>query len=68
MHKLIGLQKFLLFIKEAFVQKSRQCSLESNCTCPPSITQAGQVLQSTGREKTNEAPSASTGFPLVHLT
>lgn len=33
-NRVISLQRFLLFIKEAFVQKkkSRQCSLESNCT------------------------------------
>lgn len=54
-------------IKKKKEKKSRQCSLESNCTCPPSMTQAGQVPQSTGREKTKGTPSSSTGLPLVHL-
>lgn len=31
------------------------------------MTQASQVPQSTGREKTKGTPSSSTGLPLVHL-
>lgn len=66
--------RWLFSIASIFVQKkkkkrkkSRQCSLESNCMCPPSMTQAGQVPQSTGREKTTGTPSSSTGLPLVCL-
>lgn len=66
-HKLIGLQEFLLFIKEAFVQKSKHGSLESNRTC----VSPAQLKWATGRAKKNkheETPRASTGFPLDYLS